>query len=154
MFHGILLYVDPMKHKMCPYCIKGPEETTFGRDQSRADGLSVYCQPCKNLVSRGYRESSPEEYKAIDKKSYEKHKVKRHKIKKARGQLQAIHVVARAVRKGFLPRLGAVKTKCTDCRDRATVYDHRDYHYPLVVEPVCEPCNRKRGPAIYLNDPA
>ena len=37
---------------------------------------------------------------------------------------------------------------CTDCEAGATQYDHRDYRLPLVVEPVCDPCNRKRPPAL------
>lgn len=37
---------------------------------------------------------------------------------------------------------------CTDCGGEATQYDHRDYRLPLVVEAVCDPCNRKRPPAL------
>jgi DNA-binding XRE family transcriptional regulator len=35
--------------------------------------------------------------------------------------------------------------KCVDCGAPATQYDHRDYSKRRDVEPVCEPCNKKRG---------
>ena len=53
----------------------------------------------------------------------------------------------RAVVAGLFPNLLEVETPCTDCGKRATVYDHRDYGRPLDVEPVCQSCNLKRGPA-------
>jgi hypothetical protein len=34
---------------------------------------------------------------------------------------------------------------CVDCGLRAQCYDHRDYLDPLMVDPVCESCNYKRG---------
>jgi len=37
---------------------------------------------------------------------------------------------------------------CSDCGGAATQYEHRDYREPLKVEPVCDPCNRKRLPAL------
>lgn len=53
--------------------------------------------------------------------------------------------VMRAISCGELPPLtGAVK--CTDCDEPAWCYDHRDYRYPLMVEPVCQGCNNRRGP--------
>lgn len=51
-----------------------------------------------------------------------------------------------AVRSGALAH--PTTCKCVDCGADATQYDHRDYNYPLVVEPVCRSCNSKRGPAI------
>jgi len=29
-------------------------------------------------------------------------------------------------------------------------YDHRDYNYPDIVDPVCHSCNKKRGKALFL----
>jgi hypothetical protein len=37
--------------------------------------------------------------------------------------------------------------KCEDCGSPATQYDHRDYAERLTVSPVCNGCNKKRGPA-------
>lgn len=51
-----------------------------------------------------------------------------------------------AVRAGRLPRLDG-SVPCVDCRQPATEYDHREYAKPLDVEPVCRPCNLRRGPA-------
>lgn len=59
--------------------------------------------------------------------------------------------VARAVRAGLLPRLSAAPYACVDCGERATCYDHRDYGRPLAVEPVCGPCNHRRGTALWPN---
>jgi hypothetical protein len=56
--------------------------------------------------------------------------------------------VHRAVIKGLLPNLRQVAIVCVDCKmERATRYDHRDYNRPLEVAPVCNSCNKKRGPA-------
>jgi ribosomal protein S27E len=57
--------------------------------------------------------------------------------------------VAKAVREGRLVRLRKVYVKCTDCDDRATVYDHRNYDNPLDVAPVCQSCNLRRGKATF-----
>lgn len=41
----------------------------------------------------------------------------------------------------------ASQFKCVDCGDDAYVYDHRDYEKPMQFEPVCYPCNKRRGNA-------
>jgi len=41
----------------------------------------------------------------------------------------------------------AKDTACADCGAPATCLDHRHYSLPLEVDAVCNPCNRKRGPA-------
>ncbi len=50
----------------------------------------------------------------------------------------------KAVKLGLLPALdGAIL--CVDCQRRAAAcYDHRDYSQPLLVAPVCLPCNASR----------
>lgn len=53
---------------------------------------------------------------------------------------------AKAIREG---RLAHPRTLlCADCLRPATGYDHRDYNYPLRVDPICHGCNANRGPAI------
>jgi hypothetical protein len=54
-------------------------------------------------------------------------------------------LVAAAVRYGFLAPIS--ECRCIDCGTQATDYDHRDYNKPLDVDPVCRPCNFRRGPA-------
>lgn len=54
-------------------------------------------------------------------------------------------LVAMAIRLGFLRTIS--ECVCVDCGARATDYDHRDYSKPLDVDPVCRPCNFRRGPA-------
>jgi predicted RNA-binding Zn-ribbon protein involved in translation (DUF1610 family) len=57
----------------------------------------------------------------------------------------AHRLVAAAIRYGFISPIS--ECRCVDCGDKATDYDHRDYNKPLEVDPVCRPCNFKRGPA-------
>ncbi|MCO5355094.1 hypothetical protein NG899_05165 [Acidovorax kalamii] len=52
------------------------------------------------------------------------------------------------VNQGAIPKPGA--HRCVDCGASATCYDHRDYSKPWMVEPVCDGCNTRRGPAINL----
>lgn len=61
-------------------------------------------------------------------------------------RIRAVGKVSAAVRAGQLPRI-TEETKCVDCGNRATDYEHRDYYRPLDVEPVCKKCNRRRGAA-------
>lgn len=39
---------------------------------------------------------------------------------------------------------------CADCGDFAWCYDHRDYRKPMVIDPVCQACNNRRGPGLPL----
>lgn len=58
----------------------------------------------------------------------------------------AQRLVAKAIRKGLLPKLDG-SVMCVDCGKPAQVYDHREYAKPLEVDPVCKRCNVRRGPA-------
>lgn len=60
---------------------------------------------------------------------------------------RARSTVRYAVQCGKLVNLKLENVKCVDCGNRATSYEHRDYTKPLEVEPVCNSCNMKRGPA-------
>lgn len=57
----------------------------------------------------------------------------------------AYRAVNAAIRNGFLPALDS--QYCVDCGRFATRYDHRNYGQPLAVEPLCNGCNIRRGPA-------
>ncbi len=59
---------------------------------------------------------------------------------------RAVNAVQRAIQSGHLP---AVSGPCVDCGAPATVYDHRDYRRPMLVAPVCDGCNTRRGPAAF-----
>lgn len=60
------------------------------------------------------------------------------------------NAVATAVRK---KQLAPVRGQtCVDCGKPAQAYEHRDYRFPLQVEPVCHCCNKQRGPAISFGD--
>ena len=56
--------------------------------------------------------------------------------------------VKKAILSGDLPP--ASRLYCVDCGGFAFGYDHRDYTAPLSVEPVCRPCNHRRGQAYPL----
>lgn len=58
----------------------------------------------------------------------------------------ARNAVTKAVSSGALPP--AKTQSCVDCGKQARDYDHRDYHQPLLVVPVCRSCNKLRGPGI------
>jgi hypothetical protein len=60
-------------------------------------------------------------------------------------QKRCHQLVKLAVQTGELPP--PTKSFCYDCVAPATEYDHRDYAKPYDVEPVCRPCNSKRGSA-------
>lgn len=62
------------------------------------------------------------------------------------GQYLAHLEVYKARSKGILEP--ASTKQCVDCGRRACDYDHRDYNEPLQVEPVCRPCNIRRGRAV------
>lgn len=56
----------------------------------------------------------------------------------------AAHAFTRAaVINGFL--VDPKSCKCVDCGKQAECYDHRDYSKPMIVDPVCRPCNNSRG---------
>jgi hypothetical protein len=64
-----------------------------------------------------------------------------------RAMMRAAQIVCRAIKAGKLTH--PTKLVCVDCKIRpATSYEHRDYAKPLDVDPICQSCNIKRGPAI------
>jgi len=65
------------------------------------------------------------------------------------GARRATVYVYRMVKAGKLCNLKENIVICFNCyKERATVYDHRDYNKPREVTPVCRPCNYKLGAAI------
>lgn len=67
----------------------------------------------------------------------------------------ASRAIAKQIRCG--DRKPAAEHVCVDCARPARDRDHRDYLRPLDVEPVCRPCNQRRGPAydsVYRPPPA
>jgi hypothetical protein len=53
--------------------------------------------------------------------------------------------VTNEIKRGHMKR--ATEHACVDCGATARDWDHRDYTKPLEVEPVCKPCNTRRGTA-------
>jgi hypothetical protein len=61
-------------------------------------------------------------------------------------RLAAHNIIRNAIRSGrLLPPKNFI---CVDCGEPAWGYEHRDYRKPLEVEPVCQACNNRRGPAL------
>lgn len=71
------------------------------------------------------------------------------RVRRYRPLAQKAHRLVRDARlAGQLQALDG-RVLCVDCKcEPAAVYDHRSYAKPLEVDPVCRPCNVKRGPAI------
>lgn len=57
----------------------------------------------------------------------------------ARGRLPRVNTRYRACFEEIQP------IPCVDCGEQSQCYDHRDYLEPLSVDPVCGPCNYRRG---------
>jgi hypothetical protein len=71
-----------------------------------------------------------------------------------RAAMRAAQIVRRAVVDGSLPSLKEINVLCVDCKGkRAVHYEHRDYGKPLEVDPVCQGCNLRRGPALLSTMP-
>ena len=68
------------------------------------------------------------------------------------GRRRAGAIVGVAVRRGWIP--SARSQRCADCGAAAVEYDHRDYNFPLKVEPVCRRCNLRRGTATWYRWPS
>ena len=96
---------------------------------------NLWARYCKACISQRTRES------------VRRSRVRSIKVNRTDG---AYRIVWMAIRYGFLPH---PKTqKCVDCGEGAECYDHRDYNRPLDVEPVCHPCNVRRGPGIPFDE--
>lgn len=63
-----------------------------------------------------------------------------------KGAATAHGIVSSAITAGEIPH--PKDCVCADCGAPAAEYDHRDYNAPMAIEPVCRPCNRRRGHAI------
>lgn len=68
-----------------------------------------------------------------------------HRIAKVRAT--ASGKVQTAIKTGKIKKLDG-SIECIDCKGVATSYDHRDYREPLIVEPVCVRCNKRRGNSV------
>ena len=102
------------------YSREGPQRTYSPRRQSAEKIIQAGAQPRMTLEQR-------EAYK--------------------RAAMRAAQIVCRAIKAGNL--IHPTKLVCTDCKiQMASVYEHRDYAKPLEVDPVCQRCNMRRGPAI------
>jgi len=64
-------------------------------------------------------------------------------------QRRAHHLIGYLVLAKKIPKPSELR--CDDCGSAAEVYDHRDYTKPREVDPVCRPCNVKRGPGANVN---
>ena len=70
----------------------------------------------------------------------------------AQFQNTAMYRVQLLIKQGVIAKPSA--HACVDCGVTATCYDHRDYSKPWAVEPVCDRCNKLRGPATKAKDGA
>lgn len=87
----------------------------------------------------------------INKDKVKEYSKKHYENSRKNGALRAVSMVFYAVKVGKLTNLKNVSVRCSYCGKRATQYDHRDYNKPLDVNPVCQSCNIKLGPAKPIN---
>lgn len=138
--------------KKCTRCKMNKPNNCFDKCSKVLSGLSSNCKACKSLYRKENREKlrlgnakwrnkTPE----LQKKAYAR--------ALEQGRYRAICAVQRAVKNRVLVNLKKTEIHCVDCWARATMYDHRDYNRPLLVDAVCRACNFKRGPAIVLRKP-
>ena len=103
------------------------------------------------LYKKKYRENNKEKILAYRKIDYKKNGLKNFLYQKKIGAIRAKYCIHEEIKHERLKSLSKNIIKCTDCSRRARCYDHRDYNFPLTVEPVCISCNKTRGSAIHLS---
>lgn len=108
-------------------------------------GTCVECQREWYLSNLQKIKKSAKEYRDINRESLNNNRI-------SRGRNKAYLKVHFAIKRGVLLNLQEWVIPCSDCNTkRATEYDHRDYNFPLLVDPVCHSCNKLRGVPIYAN---
>lgn len=123
------------------YCQVLTEQKTQ-ESPSKSESEKKRCLDCNSDIS--HRRST-----ALRCEHCAKEKMKRTALEarlKRRWLSRVYGHVSNAVKAGKLPHPHT--QKCVDCGRWAQVWDHRDYNKPLDVEPVCRPCNYRRGPAV------
>ncbi len=119
-----------MEEKQCSTCKKVKILDEF------ANPKASYCKNCSNIYASIWRKKNKEKIKG-----YTQRQIKM-------GQKHCLNTIQRAIKKGILPRLTTSDIKCVFCKkNRATVYEYRDYNKPLEVKPACRSCNGKIGSA-------
>lgn len=61
-------------------------------------------------------------------------------------QTFALRIVSISRKEGLLADPKTLK--CMDCGKNAKYWEHRNYARPLLVDPICQKCNIKRGKSI------
>lgn len=136
------------------------------------DRHHTWCKDCckpytkaYNLKNKEYKAARAKKYTQLNKdninkkvqawlkKNPDKAKDRARKSTQS-GQKAAMSQVHRAIQNNKLINLAISYINCSDCKSRATVYDHRDYNKPLEVEPVCRGCNYQRGKAVHRKENA
>lgn len=145
------------RKRFCPKCKQKKNTECFTKNRASGDGLCVYCKDCVKKYNRtppilmARRKAnqkfnrSPRGVEINRKSSSRYYWKKRRFFVYSSGASRAYSAVHRAKESGDLIDLRDEWVKCSDCDNRATQYDHRDYGRPLDVFPVCQRCNRLRG---------
>jgi hypothetical protein len=124
------------RHHLAAYCFSCIEK------RAKISNKTKSCLSCRTLFSTKYRRHCDDCFSFIQKE--------RGNWETNGGKQYAGTIVGAAVRRGYLPKLDG-SVPCIDCGRAAQHYDHRDYNYPLLVQPVCRSCNSKRGRAVPLS---
>lgn len=51
---------------VCPHCGVAKEKKEFGKDSTKARGISCWCKPCKKAWRANHRKDNPEAHKVLD----------------------------------------------------------------------------------------
>jgi hypothetical protein len=140
--------------KRCSRCGIEKDESEFGQDVYRKDGLRSYCKHCSNQIAQASRVKHPGQRSASDKAYYEKTKVNIEKFreksrahkKKYKKQYEAHLKVKWEVKSGRLQPVS--ECQCQKCGKVAEEYHHPDYSKPLEVIPLCKACHVKLHKAL------
>lgn len=68
--------------KQCTKCKEWKDESEFGKDKAKKDGLSTICKECRNIAAREYRRTHREQTNAASRAYWEKHKAERQAYNK------------------------------------------------------------------------
>ena len=136
--------------KQCYSCHEVKPLDSFTKDNSKPDGLKIYCKSCANAKKKAWREANPEKVYAYDKQWQEANKDKKSKNYKNwqqnnRGTVNAYNAKRRALEKSSTPSwadLDAIKSlynvaQYFDWISGGFVKHHVDHIVPLQGKTVC-----------------
>ena len=144
-----------MPEKQCSKCGATKDLNFFKKDRRRQYGRAPHCKECQRETDKKYRDDPRNAVKTTEYKEMYSRKYK-GKYKETVKECVAIwhqrnqnaerahSVVARAVKKGILPRVST--QPCSECGNTSSHYHHHNGYLPehaLDVVPMCRECHKE-----------